>query len=258
MQSGDVHLALLAQPLPGPPKGQTLVLGFDLTPSDAALAERNRRVLAVLIGLLTAFTLFTAIVLDRGIFRPLERMRAATNALRLGDLGTRLRWRRQDELGQLAHDFDEMASTLESSQTTARGAGADRPAHGSGQPPRVPGSPGARHRPGAGRRPVAGAGDGRRGPVQARERRPRPPRRGPRAARGRPAPVGGDGRPGCDRAAGRRRVRRAAARGRRRPGGGAGRGRASGHRGGLARRLDHHLLGRRRAVPRGRPQGRRT
>ena len=117
VQSGDVHLALLARPLPGPPKGQTLVLGFDLTPSDAALAERNRRVLAVLIGLLTAFTLFTAIVLDRGIFRPLERMRAATNALRLGDLGTRLRWRRQDELGQLAHDFDEMASTLESSQT---------------------------------------------------------------------------------------------------------------------------------------------
>ena len=71
----------------------------------------------MLIALLTGFTLFTAIVLDRGIFRPLERMRAATHALRLGDLGTRLNWRRRDELGQLAHDFDEMASTLESNQT---------------------------------------------------------------------------------------------------------------------------------------------
>jgi diguanylate cyclase (GGDEF)-like protein len=91
----------------------SLALTYDLRPAHAALGRRNRSVLLVLCALLTCFTAFTALVLRRGIFRPLERLRLATQAVGRGDLATRLDWRRRDELGQLAHDFDQMAGELE-------------------------------------------------------------------------------------------------------------------------------------------------
>ena len=90
-----------------------LALGYDLRPAHELLAERNRRVLIVLGILLAGFAIFMAFVLRRGIFRPLDRLRVATQAVGGGDLGTRLRWRRRDELGQLARDFDAMATDLE-------------------------------------------------------------------------------------------------------------------------------------------------
>ncbi len=117
VDGGGSHLAVLATPLQE--NGRTvaaLELGFDLQVSDAALAERNRTILLVLCGLLFAFTLFTAAVLDRGIFRPLDRLREATNRMGSGDLATRLGWRRRDELGVLARDFDEMAEGLDGRQ----------------------------------------------------------------------------------------------------------------------------------------------
>ncbi len=108
------HLATLATPLQTSGRvDQVLVLGYDLGPSDMALADRNRTILLVLIGLLTAFTVFAVVVLERGIFRPLDKLRSATQRMGGGDLATRLGWRRRDELGVLAHDFDEMAAALE-------------------------------------------------------------------------------------------------------------------------------------------------
>ncbi len=111
------HLATLAAPLPGGP-GEliALELAYDLQPSDAALGDRNRTNLLVLIALLSSFAVFTAVVLDRGIFRPLDRLRHATNRMGGGDLATRLGWRRRDEIGELAHDFDEMTAALEGSR----------------------------------------------------------------------------------------------------------------------------------------------
>ena len=108
------HVATLAAPLSGAADGPgALAMAFDLGESDASLEDRNRKILLVLSGLLLAFTVFTAAVLDRGIFRPLNRLRAATNRMGHGDLATRLGWRRRDEIGTLAHDFDEMAAALE-------------------------------------------------------------------------------------------------------------------------------------------------
>jgi diguanylate cyclase (GGDEF)-like protein len=89
------------------------VAGYDMRPFDAELADRNRRVAIVLGILLLSFTIFTALVLGRGIFRPLDRLRRATRAVGGGDLATRLGWRRRDELGMLSRDFDTMASDLE-------------------------------------------------------------------------------------------------------------------------------------------------
>jgi diguanylate cyclase (GGDEF)-like protein len=54
-----------------------------------------------------------AVLLRRVIFRPIDRLRVATQSVGGGDLGTRLRWRRGDELGELARDFDAMAAELE-------------------------------------------------------------------------------------------------------------------------------------------------
>jgi diguanylate cyclase (GGDEF)-like protein len=90
-----------------------LALTYDLRPAHRLLGERNERVAIVLGLLLACFTVFTALVLGRGIFRPLDRLRLATQAVGAGNLGTRLAWRRQDELGQLARDFDAMAVDLE-------------------------------------------------------------------------------------------------------------------------------------------------
>jgi diguanylate cyclase (GGDEF)-like protein len=86
---------------------------YDLAPANAQLARRNRRVAIVLTLLLGGFALFAAAVLQRGIFRPLHRLRIATRAVGAGNLATRLRWRRRDELGELAADFDTMAGDLE-------------------------------------------------------------------------------------------------------------------------------------------------
>jgi diguanylate cyclase (GGDEF)-like protein len=90
-----------------------LVARYDLGPAHADLSDRNRDIAIVLGILLACFSVFTMFVLGRGIFRPLDRLRVATRAVGGGDLGTRLGWRRRDELGDLARDFDVMAADLE-------------------------------------------------------------------------------------------------------------------------------------------------
>jgi diguanylate cyclase (GGDEF)-like protein len=91
----------------------TLALSYDMAPAQDMLGERNASVLLVLAILLASFALFSALLLRRGIFAPLDRLRVATQAVGRGELGTRLGWRRRDELGQLAGDFDAMAADLE-------------------------------------------------------------------------------------------------------------------------------------------------
>jgi diguanylate cyclase (GGDEF)-like protein len=112
---GDgVHAETLVTPLEV--DGQVvggLALGYDLQPAHALLDERSRRMLIVLGLLLSGFALFAAALLQRGIFRPIDRLRVATRAVGAGNLGTRLGWRRRDELGELSRDFDAMAADLQ-------------------------------------------------------------------------------------------------------------------------------------------------
>jgi diguanylate cyclase (GGDEF)-like protein len=108
------HDELLVTPLGGNAGADAAwVAAYDLKPMDAKLADRNRSVAIVLAILLVSFMLFAALVLGRGIFRPLDKLRVATRAVGAGNLATRLRWRRRDELGELSRDFDTMASELE-------------------------------------------------------------------------------------------------------------------------------------------------
>ena len=96
--------------------GSELALTYDMRPVRQSLAERNRRVLIAL-GLLTMSVLLVlTLILARGLFGPLDRLRAAAKAVGAGDLSTRLGWRRGDELGQLASEFDSMAAHLEEHQ----------------------------------------------------------------------------------------------------------------------------------------------
>jgi len=96
--------------------GRTLVLTYDMRPADRLLDERNQR-LAIEWAILALGALsLVSLVLWRAIFRPLDRLRAAAKAVGAGDLSTRLDWRRRDELGQLANEFDTMAAHLEEHQ----------------------------------------------------------------------------------------------------------------------------------------------
>ena len=69
-------------------------------------------------------------VLNRSLFRPIERMRRATREMADGDLTTRLGWRRRDELGSLAQDFDHMAEALEISDGRLKGLAMEDPLTG--------------------------------------------------------------------------------------------------------------------------------
>lgn len=115
------HVAVLLLPLPANRFGATaLQLSYDLEPLDAAMAKRTRRFALILTALLLGFTAFTALLLGRAVFTPLYRLRLATHRIRNGELASRLNWSRRDELGVLAHDFDEMAGGLEQSHHRLR------------------------------------------------------------------------------------------------------------------------------------------
>ena len=111
--AGDAARELLVTPIERGGRRGAIAASYDLGPASDALAERNQRILLVLSILLLAFAIFALFVLERGIFRPLGGLRGATRAVGAGNLATRLGWRRRDELGDLARDFDAMAVGLE-------------------------------------------------------------------------------------------------------------------------------------------------
>jgi diguanylate cyclase (GGDEF)-like protein len=99
----------------------TASLYFDLRALDRALA-RSRRAAGLGglgAGLLMALSLMA--VLRWGVFRPLDRLRSVTWRLAHGELDARLRWRRIDEFGAMAADFDAMADALQHSHQRLEG-----------------------------------------------------------------------------------------------------------------------------------------
>ena len=243
-------------PALGAARSAALWLGYDLAPSDQAVAERDRRIFGVLLALLLAFTAFTAWLLGRRIFRPLDRLRVASRRIAEGRLETRLGWSRRDELGALAHDFDEMAGELEESHGRLEDLALRDPLTGLANHRRFQEALSDGHRACGRRGRPAGADHPRHRPVQADQRRLGPPGRRPGPQRGGPQPGGHDGGGGPGGAAGRRRVRDPAARLQPDPGARHLRGRAR-RGGGLPDpRPGHHLLGRAGHVPRRRDQPR--
>jgi diguanylate cyclase (GGDEF)-like protein len=90
-----------------------LALTYDMRPAHRLLDERNQRVLISLAILAAAALAVVILLLERRIFRPLDRLRARAGAVGGGDLTTRLGWRGGDELGQLAGELDSMTAQLQ-------------------------------------------------------------------------------------------------------------------------------------------------
>ncbi len=88
-------------------------LSLDLSSLDSALAGRQRTLGLQSAALALALALLVIGLVGRTVVAPLGLIGAATKRIRQGELSTRLHWRRQDEIGTLAHDFDEMADELE-------------------------------------------------------------------------------------------------------------------------------------------------
>ena len=60
--------------------------------------------------------LFLGIVLAQRLTRPLRRLTSATQAVAAGDFSQQVTVTSNDEIGELAHDFNQMARTLETSE----------------------------------------------------------------------------------------------------------------------------------------------
>jgi diguanylate cyclase (GGDEF)-like protein len=116
-REGGHSAELLVTPLGRDGQSATaLALSYDMRPAHRLLDERHERVLIALGVLAVVALAFVMLLLARGIFYPLDRLRSAARAVGAGDLSTRLDWRRRDELGQLAGEFDSMAAHLEENQ----------------------------------------------------------------------------------------------------------------------------------------------
>ena len=95
-------------------------------PTAVAFAEANRTLGRNILGLVVTSLLILAAVWlggDLFILRGVRALLQATTRLGTGDLSARTGLPYAGELGQLAHAFDEMATTLEKREAERRGAG---------------------------------------------------------------------------------------------------------------------------------------
>ena len=108
------HLGEVSFPLTagGPSPVAALGLSFDLAPLDAARADTQRRFLVAALAAAVLIPLLIGLLLQVLAFRPLRRLRSATQRLAEGDLRTHLDWTRRDEIGELARGVDGMADAL--------------------------------------------------------------------------------------------------------------------------------------------------
>lgn len=116
-QAGGEHYGDLVFPMldsTGAAAG-SVWLSLDLAPLDRSLAERQRTLALQAAALALALALLVIGLIGRAVVHPLGLIGSAAQRIRQGELGARLRWRRSDEIGRLAREFDEMADELEES-----------------------------------------------------------------------------------------------------------------------------------------------
>jgi nitrogen fixation/metabolism regulation signal transduction histidine kinase len=122
------------------PKGDTIVVGLPIPPGVSAASERlrtsaddywvhfreRRQVRNLYMSILlmtTALALFAccwlALNLSKQVTRPVESLAEAMEGIAAGDYGRRVGESATEELGELAHSFNAMASDLESAHTIA-------------------------------------------------------------------------------------------------------------------------------------------
>jgi len=93
--------------------------------TDINFDQQQRRTSWLIVGLATLLAALATFPLARGLIAPVRRLVEGTHKLAAGDFSTRVPVTSGDELGKLAQDFNQLASTLEKNQQMRRDLMAD-------------------------------------------------------------------------------------------------------------------------------------
>lgn len=93
--------------------------------TDINFDEQQRRTSWLIVALATLLTALATFPLARGLLAPVKRLVEGTHKLAAGDFSTRVDASGSDELGKLAQDFNQLASTLDRNQQMRRDFMAD-------------------------------------------------------------------------------------------------------------------------------------
>ncbi len=93
--------------------------------TDINFDRQQRRTSWMIVALATLLAALATFPLARGLLAPVKRLVEGTHKLAAGDFSTRVAASSQDELGRLAQDFNQLASTLERNQQMRRDLMAD-------------------------------------------------------------------------------------------------------------------------------------
>jgi len=93
--------------------------------TDINFDRQQRRTSWLIVGIATLLAALATFPLARGLLAPVKRLVEGTHRLAAGDFTTRVATSSPDELGKLAQDFNQLASTLEKNQQMRRDFMAD-------------------------------------------------------------------------------------------------------------------------------------
>ncbi|VEB57398.1 two-component system sensor kinase [Salmonella enterica subsp. enterica] len=93
--------------------------------TDINFDMQQRRASWMIVALSTLLAALATFLLARGLLAPVKRLVEGTHRLAAGDFTTRVTPTSADELGKLAQDFNQLASTLEKNQQMRRDFMAD-------------------------------------------------------------------------------------------------------------------------------------
>ncbi|WP_276725373.1 two-component system sensor histidine kinase BaeS [Pantoea septica] len=93
--------------------------------TDINFDHQQKRTSWLIVGLSTLLAALVTWLMSRGLLAPVKRLVAGTHHLAAGNFATRVEVGSQDELGQLAQDFNRLASSLEKNESMRRAFMAD-------------------------------------------------------------------------------------------------------------------------------------
>ncbi|CAI1206038.1 two-component system sensor histidine kinase BaeS [Serratia proteamaculans] len=93
--------------------------------TDINFDQQQRRTSWMIVALSTLLAAAVTWLMSRGLLAPVKRLVAGTHRLAAGDFSTRVAVSSQDELGRLAQDFNQLATSLEKNEQMRRAMMAD-------------------------------------------------------------------------------------------------------------------------------------
>lgn len=93
--------------------------------TDINFDQQQRRTSWIIVGLSTLLAALATWLMGRGLLAPVKRLVDGTHHLAAGNFATRVEVSSRDELGQLARDFNLLASSLEKNESMRRAFMAD-------------------------------------------------------------------------------------------------------------------------------------